>query len=662
MQKSSILIILIAFILGIVAANYIHTHWVVLFTLWIMFACSTIVIVHFGKKLLFFRNWINWGLIMIFFLSGMLGYNFKMPSSYENEYSSVYLKDDQLIGEIVDYQKGDGDYDKAIIEIKKVVKYNSQTDVQGELLCYIRSSQGALTKGNIILFQPDIQTIKNKNNPGEFNAEKYWKVNGITAISFVPEDIIVVLGDHSSFSRFWMKTRNYLEDVIRSNISKENQGIAIALALGDKSDLSLERRDHFANAGAMHVLAVSGLHVGILLVFIQWIFKRFRVLRKRHLYLYFALLFLWCFAFLTGMSASVVRAVTMFSILAIGQLMGKQYFSLQAIFGSALILLIINPLLIYDIGFQLSYLAILGIGIFYKKILGIFHSRFKVVNWLWEGTAIGISAQIGTVPLTLYYFHQFPNYFFLSNIGVMIFASIALISIVILLLFHFIPYLVDALSYLVDFIFDLFNVFISWINTLPAVISTGFTPNVLQVILLYSGILFCLYQWRKKNVRFLNWGIISLFIISSTLIYNRENNKSKSELIVLNNYKKVILLKSNRKLFLLYDGEKSPSITELNYLINGYKTSVGVEYEKIPMPLESEIVFSEDICFKHLKSGIKIDYYGQKIFLANQIDKTISNSGYSIIKGAWSPYLSSEDAKIDITEKALIIKPNGKEF
>lgn len=661
MQKSSILIILIAFILGIITANYIHLHWIIIFTLWAVFICSTIVIVHFGKKLLFFRNWINWGLIIIFFLSGMLGYNFKMSSSYENEFSSAYLKDDQLIGEIIDFQKGKGDYDKAIVEIKKVVQHNKQTDVQGKLLCYIRSKKGKITKGKIILFQPNVQAIKNKNNPGEFNSVRYWAGHGINTICFVPEDAIEIIGDHGSFSRFWIRSRNYLEDIIRKHISKENQGLAIALVLGDKSDLSIEKRNHFANAGAMHVLAVSGLHVGILLIAIEWLFKRFRAFRKRHLYLYFSILFLWCFAFLTGMSASVVRAVTMFSILAIGQLLGKRYFGLQAIFGSALILLLFNPLLLYDIGFQLSYMAILGIGVFYQKIVHLYHSRFKLFNWLWEGTSIGIAAQIGTVPLTLYYFHQFPNYFFLSNIGVLIFAAIALISVVLLLIFHFIPYFVDALSYLVDFIFNMFNGFINWINTLPAVTSTGFTPNVLQVVLLYSGIVFCLYHWGKRNIRLFKWGISSLFILSITLISTREYNKSKSELIVFNNYKKVILLKSNRKLFLLYNSKNAPSISGLDYLVHGYEVSVGVKCEKIPLPLKSKISFSKDLYFKNLKSGIKIDYFGRKLFLADQVSNAL-NSDYTIVKGAWNPYLSSEKTTISTTDKALILKAKGKQF
>src|SRR5690554_7689202 len=315
--------------------------------------------------------------MVLFFLSGMLGYHFKVISSYEYEFSEIYLANDQLLGEIIEFQKGENEFDKAIIEVKKVIKPHTEALAQGKLLCYIRTSNSDLKEGSVILFQPDIQPIKNKNNPGEFNAEQYWKIKGISTIAFTTDENIEVLGQAKTFNSFWTNSRNYLANIVEQYIDEENQGLVIALSLGDKSNLSMEKRDHFANAGAMHVLAVSGMHVGILLWFIELIFKSFKFLRKRNLYIYFALISLWCFAFLTGMSASVVRAVMMFSIMGFGQLMGKKFFGLQAIFASALLLLIFNPLILFDIGFQLSYLAVIGISLFYRPIVNVFHSSYK---------------------------------------------------------------------------------------------------------------------------------------------------------------------------------------------------------------------------------------------------------------------------------------------
>jgi len=659
-QKSSILILLLAFVAGIIAADLIMVHWIILFTCWITFVLALAVIRNFGAQVFFFRKWLTWNIIAVFFLSGMLGYHFKLPTSYENEFSSNYLENDQLIGEIIEYQKGEGDYDKAIIEIHKVVNPYNEIKVQGKLLCYIRSYENKLSEGHVLLFQPDIQTIKNKNNPGEFNAERYWKIKGISKIAFIPEETIEIIGETTSFSSLWTNSRNYLIGVVKKHIKEENQGLVIALSLGDKSSLSMEKRDHFANAGAMHVLAVSGMHVGILLGFISFFFKQIKFLRKRNLYLYFALASLWCFALITGMSASVLRAVIMFSILGVGQLTGRKFFGLQAIFASALLLLIFNPLLLFDIGFQLSYLAVIGISLFYRPIVNVFHSSYKIINWFWQGTAIGIAAQIGTVPLSLLYFNQFPNYFFLTNIGLLILASVALISVVLFFILHMIPWVVDALVYAVNFIFDTLSQFIKWINMLPGEVSTGFTPHILQVGLLYFTLLFSYFQWRKSKLKQFKFGIFILFVLSIGLIFNREYNKSKEELIVLNHYEKVILLKGNNQLFLFYDGEKRPALSALDYLTKGYENATGVKAYKLPLPRDVRISFSEGIWFENSKNGIKLRYYLDQYFLAEKINTQVLNSNYKIVKGDWNPYLPDKSIDINIQNEALILRPSGK--
>lgn len=661
LRKSSILLLLIAFSLGIILASFTAIHWVIIFTCWITFAFTYGVTIAYGEQVLFFRKWINWNIMVLFFLSGMLGYHFKVISSYEYEFSEIYLANDQLLGEIIEFQKGENEFDKAIIEVKKVIKPHTEALAQGKLLCYIRSSNNDLKEGSIILFQPDIQPIKNKNNPGEFNAEQYWKIKGISTIAFTSDENIEVLGQAKTFNSFWTNSRNYLANIVKQYIDEENQGLVIALSLGDKSNLSMEKRNNFANAGAMHVLAVSGMHVGILLAFLHFIFQKISFLRKRNLYLYTALILLWCFAFLTGMSASVVRAVAMFTLLAIGQIKGHRFFGLQAIFASALFLLIFNPLFIFDIGFQLSYLAVIGISLFYRPILGLFHSRYKIINWFWQGTAVGIAAQIGTVPLSLLYFNQFPNYFFITNIGLLILAGVALISVVLLFLLHFIPWIVDVLAYIVNTIFDILNSFIVWVNSLPGEVSTGFTPHPLHVLLIYVGIGFSLYQWRKGNVKFFKIGILLLFISAVALIFNREYNKSKEELVVLNHYEKVILLKGNQSLHVLYDGEKRPSLSSLDYLINGYENATGIKAIKTPVPKDIQVQFSDQINFAHTKDGMAIAYYGKKYLLANRINKKVLNSDYELIKGQWNQFLPEEHINISTTKKALVLSPIGKE-
>ena len=146
--------------------------------------------------------------------------------------------------------------------------------------------------------------------------------------------------------------------------------------------------------------------------------------------LFIILLLLWLYALLTGFSPSVSRAVFMFSILGIAKSTSNSYNPINSLFFSGFILLLINPLYIYDIGFQLSYLAMLGIFIFYKPFVSMFYFNNLFLNWIWKGSIIGVSAQLMTLPITLYYFHSFPNYFLITNLGIMCVSSVLLILLI----------------------------------------------------------------------------------------------------------------------------------------------------------------------------------------------------------------------------------------
>src|SRR5690554_4017826 len=622
MKHSTILSLLLALAGGIIFAHNFDFHWVNVLSLWLISLVLLAILFHFKSDDIGSRRWVSSSILLVFFFSGALGYTLKSPSSYDNEFSAFYLPDDYLVGEIIDFQEGKNEYDRAIIRIDKVLSKFQERIVQGQLLCYIKTEELILSQGSVIQFRTPLNPIENSNNPGGFNAEKYWGIQGIQHIAFIPEAAIQVVGHNSTFTNFWTKARAYLISVVKKYIGEEHQGLVIGLSLGDKSLLSAETRDLFTNAGAMHVLAVSGMHVGILLSVIQVVFKNVKILRQRNLYLYFALVFLWCFALVTGLPASVSRAVLMFSILAIGQLAGKKFFSLQAIFGSALVLLIINPFWLFDIGFQLSYLAVISIGLFFQPIRNLYHSKYKVVNMLWEGSALGMAAQIGTVPISLIYFHQFPNYFFLTDLGLVFLAVAALVSVVVFLVFHFVPYLVEILAYCVDIIFTILHGFISWINALPAVISTGFTPHPILIALFYLGILISLYYWKKGSLKQVNLSALGLFMCLLVLIGNREYNILKEELVVLNHNEKIVLIKSNRKLFLCYDENQNVSPERIKFVLQGYEVTRGVKAENIAIPLNNTVKLSENIYVSNQHHGIKVDYYNNKLFLASQVKRS----------------------------------------
>ena len=181
--------------------DLLNTHWVLSFTLWATFMFTLIFLLGFGEKLYFFKKWISWNIIILLFLSGILGYQLNMPTSAQNHFSTFYLDGDYVIGEIVDYQIGNGDYDKAILSVQQVVKPHKKRYVQGQMLCYIKRDEKPFSEGSVVIFEPALKPIKNKNNPGEFNADPLETVASCRRISpravlrhdYMPHDFTVFL-------------------------------------------------------------------------------------------------------------------------------------------------------------------------------------------------------------------------------------------------------------------------------------------------------------------------------------------------------------------------------------------------------------------------------------------------------------------------------------
>lgn len=655
MNKKALLLVLIAFIIGIIVEYLWELHWIILLTIWSALVVLFIIFNALSSKLITARKWVVFQFLFLFFISGMLGLSLRLPGAFDDDFTKHYLTDDYLIGEITDFQKGNNNFDRAIVAINSVVSYYDRRKVQGKLLCYIRKGENHFELGDIIQFQPDIQSIENKNNPGEFDAEMYWKKEGIVTLCFIDNLSILLLKRQTTFFKFWEQSRHYLIKIINQYISPENQGSVIGITLGDKSQLSRERMHQYANAGAMHLLAVSGLHIGILLRFLEWFFGKFSFLRKKNSYFYCAIGTVWIICLLTGMSASVLRAALMFTILGFGHLFGKSYFGLHAIFLSALLLLLFNPFYLFDIGFQLSYLAMIGISLFYLPIANLFKSKYKFIDFTWQGIAIGLAAEIVVVPISLFYFHQFPNYFILTNIGVTFLAFACMVSAVVFLALSFVPYLVYALAFVVDVIFGLLNAFIAWINTLPAPISTGFSPNLLQLIGIYICILlFYFYFKRKDNVGLRIVGGV-IFIVSLSFIVGRMNNKSEHRLIICNDYRKVILVKENHQLFAFYDANKVADHSELMFLLSGYQKMVGLKAYLFPVYLREKIKLNENITIVSKEKTTSIHYYGATYTLVSNFFSKKSASA-NLVKGAWSPY-TEIPTKFNTINGALILKP-----
>jgi competence protein ComEC len=413
---------------------------------------------------------------------------------------------------------------------------------------------------DVLEVKTEVIPIENKGNPGEFDLKTYWKTKGIYGMFFMESRDFKVLKTVpcSYLTKSIREAQRLCLHILSKHLTEQELGIAQALILGDKSMLDNEIRSAFTATGSMHILAVSGLHIGLILQLLLALIKLGARWINRSTALLLVILLLWFYALMTGFSPSVIRAVFMFSVLTWTQWKGLQTSSINSLFFTAFIIVLWKPMYFFDIGFQLSYLAMLGIFLFYPKISSIWRPENKILYYLWEGTAIGFAAQVATTPLTLYYFHQFPNYFAIANLGLMGLSSIVLGAGIFILVTHKIPLLGKLngliLLYSVYWMFRL----IVWIEAWPGALVYGFELEIiLSPILLFNASILFLgddqkYYWKINALHF-------LFILA-WISHQRFQNASNSHLCILNENKLTVILKLGERSWCFYDDENPNKI------------------------------------------------------------------------------------------------------
>ncbi len=355
-----------------------------------------------------------------------------------------------------------------------------------------------------------------------------------------------------SIIRLAKSVQNYLVGILKRYLPDPKvRGFLQAMTLGDKTSLSPEIRLDFANTGVVHILAVSGLHVGILFGLLNLLFRPLRKTRRGRVVLVgIGLCVIWGFAFISGLSVSVLRAATMFSILQLNMLSLRPYQIYNSVALSALLLLLYNPFYIYEIGFQLSYCAVLGIVTFVpmwnRKLANPILGKLKTL------ALVSISAQFGIAPLILYYFHQFPSYFLLTNIVVLLLAPLLLGGTLLLLACSAIPFVANMVAILLTFLTKLCIDFVNFMATLPYAILLNYQLDFVQLILTYGFILAVLGYIFKRN-RLFFYSLLTILFVGILYSSWRSFGEQRQEFFVVHQVKNKSCCQfvSGQKAFLL---------------------------------------------------------------------------------------------------------------
>ena len=662
--------IMVAFSLNVfsVEENVIRILLIILFFLLISLIITSKLIRSYRYRWIFF--------LLLFVYLILLGFSFVKIRDFKlivNDITKIDNIPKYYLARLCECPMSKEKSVKVMLDFYAFEEDDNVKSMDSKIIAYFEKNEKSLSLkyGDCIALFASPDEVEKPPNPEQFDYKDYLYKKGVTHQVYLKSDAWIDIGcnDSNPIYRFSYLMRDFLlETMQKLGVQDEEYSVAAAILLGYDDTLPQELRQKYVAAGAMHILCVSGLHVGVIfmvfsymLIFLDDRKKNQRVVK--HLILLFLI---WFYALLAGLAPSILRATIMLSFVIIGNVINKKGVVLNSLAASAFILLCVNPANLFDVGFQLSYVAVIGIVVLQKPILNLIYSKYKIVNEIWEITSVTLAAQIATAPFTIYYFHQFPIYFWLSNLFMTPISSVVIMGGMIMLLIFFIPYVNVAVAWIVSKMIYVMNFGVSWIESLPYSIIKGLYVNDIQFVALLIILLLLLLLIECKDVKMLLSIMIMfcIFLIVNMGI-NLKRNKQKEMIIYsINNMTAIDFISGGEHLILsdsifindksvfsynienflikkgLYHGGKSKLLYE-DFDENFVKKRKNVvTFDEKLIGLSDGSVFSrEELSYK-----IPLDYmlvYGRKRQTLSYL-LNVYNFDYLIIDGSVPYYLASQ--------------------
>ena len=560
----------IFFILGIVFSKYIVSLNSILTFAVLTILILTLLIVYY-KKLSWLFSYVT---VLISFVIGIATCSFNNETLNPNHYIHSINK-----------LNSDTNFEVTILEKLKnstsnyrfkvvVNKINNKTKT-GKLILNIRTDSALqnIKIGAHLKLKGSIYINRKPNNPNQFDYAKYLENQQVYAQIYVDvENIKIGTSIEKNLNYYAAEVRNnIIFNLKKNNFSSKELNVVIALILGQQQDISPEILKDYQYAGAIHVLSVSGLHVGFILIFVTFLLKpipnsKLGALLK----VIITLISLSLFGILAGLAPCVLRSVVMFSFLIIGNYLKRSVNIYHTLLVSILVILLFEPSFLFDVGFQLSYLALFFIVWLQPLFASIFSPKNKFVSYFWDIITVSFAAQIGTLPLSIYYFHQFPGLFFVTNLIVLPFLTLILaLGVVVTILAAFDIVWLPMMHILEKSIW-LLNKIIAWVASFENFIFKDIPLTIYMMWSMYLLII-CWVIWAKKpSFTKLIIALTTVLIFQIILFQTKFNSSTTSEFIVFSQRKSTLICERNGNQTTLYAIDSLLKKTANNSILKSY--------------------------------------------------------------------------------------------
>jgi competence protein ComEC len=653
--------LLLPFVAGILIALYFHiplTPFQGTLTLLVFLSLTLIsYFINFGWK----YRWI-YGIFISLFLvfAGIvltLGYQTKskLPDNSEAE----------MLVRILEPLEFRTSSQRALAQVTMIFQDDVWTHVGEKVMLYFSASDSlaqSLSYGSVLAISSKLSAPPEPLNPYQFNYREYLAKKQIHRVAFVPHDSWLLVNHQSNWllsGAFNLRNR-MLSLFQRVGIGGENLAVLSALTMGYKSLLDQETRRVFSASGAMHILAVSGLHVGILFSTLSaFLFFLGRIKRGKLVKAFILISFLWLFAIFTGLSPSVIRASLMFSLVIGGIAFSHSTNIYNTLSSSAFVILAINPMLITDVGFQLSYMAVISIVFFYPHFYKIIFIKNKWIDKIWVLICVSLAAQLGTFVLGLFYFNQFPNYFLLTNLYAIPLAFAILYLAIALIILSPIPFIAAGVGWLLDMTLSLLNFLIRFTEQIPFSTSSAISISTSQAIFLLTAIVFLALYLEYKKTKFVLGVLVFCLIFFIEQAYKSTILMSNYETIVFGQRQSTLVGFKEGNNFVLSTSDTLDLENWDNYSfsISGYLNKKGIGASK------TIISIGEDISNLSAASGLvsQSNLVGQWYFFNNRSILIPLGEDYKYLD-ADSPFpvdmlLITNQPNIDLNRLLTLVNP-----
>lgn len=534
--------LILPFLLGILTAIYLHSISPKI-VLWLVALSLTAIIISYTLQLGYRYKWlIGIPLSMLIFLMGYQLTFYNNELNHTDHYRYELTVNKQFFITTVTDKTEKNDYWRLITEVTDLgVTVDSLKKCTGNLMIYLKKDSLTIPPqyGDLILVQSTVQNIETPKNPEAFDFKRYWHLQNVHYQCFIqPHQFIILTSNQGNpliaLALSWQK--QFIR-VLRKHLPTEDAlAVGTALLLGVKDAISEDIRNAYIETGAMHILAISGAHIILIFGHLERVLNIYQSGNRRWRWIKTAILIILIalFALLTGLGASVTRAAVMASFLAIGKAMHQRVSIYNVLAASALALLLYNPFWLLDVGFQLSFTAVIGIALFYNKFKKIFTIKNKLLRLGWSSVAMGLAAQLTVTPISLYYFHQFATYFWLSGLLASVVGDVALTSGVLLLMVDNIPFLGWITGKILFGSIWLMNDIIFIIRQMPYSVLDGFWLSLWAVTLIYGVLWGFIQAYDTRKLRVLFYPLSICIVLACMYAFSDIKSHYNKQLVIYN--------------------------------------------------------------------------------------------------------------------------------